>query len=572
MEVEGLTQIYHLLPPHIITRHACDNEAAVRAHKTIFYHAQKSTRKWARTDYRTALDRLHQAIQNRGSRIQVVHTHSHLEDTPTDDVDLQTRRNTLAAADTQADLAHTLPAMRLDASPREMFRVHNAYGPLEKNVGAATVSTLHLRCTNQLQKLKMEGRMIRTVESAVKLSTRCTLPTFLLSFRTKLILNRLPTRQERSRRGDTHADGSPVDPQCPHCPTEIETHEHALIHCPHHAANRLQLLYKVNSDIRATTSTLYKQGMQDAGRLSELLDHTVAPTFLLTEGWQTRYTDKHGRKIVTGKGPPRVTNTEGTRSLHPSLFVARARTSPVSHTQSLQIFKSTPRDTLDIHMLRLIMKHIPTQQLLSNVVGHPSCRNSLDIGQVGLQTQPVHESKLCIWEAHTRELNLLPHAVDAIDTHLTYSLAPLLIFSRDKQIVGMRHIHTVEESGLQVDTGAFWKGKRKGSTASTTSHKVYVHLSHGCPQRVSEIITLSIRVRHPTKFTPRPEDLTHLNIDKLAETPRSIADCIIGRANTVECLAIQAGFITQEQMLSITQNGTPRRLTTKLATTLQRTC
>ena len=136
----------------------------------------------------------------------------------------------------------------------------------------------------------------------------------------------------------------------------------------------------------------------------------------------------------------------------------------------------------------------------------------------------------------------------------------------------MRHIHTVEESGLQVDTGAFWKGKRKGSTASTTSHKVYVHLSHGCPQRVSEIITLSIRVRHPTKFTPRPEDLTHLNIDKLAETPRSIADCIIGRANTVECLAIQAGFITQEQMLSITQNGTPRRLTTKLATTLQRTC
>ena len=166
VEVEGLTQIYRLLPPHIITRHACDNEAAVRAHKTIFNHAQKSTRKWARTDYRTALDRLHQAIQNRGSRIQVVHTHSHLEDTPTDDVDLQTRRNTLAAADTQADLAHTLPAMRLDASPREMFRVHNAYGPLEKNVGAATVSTLHLRCTNQLQKLKMEGRMTTHTSTA----------------------------------------------------------------------------------------------------------------------------------------------------------------------------------------------------------------------------------------------------------------------------------------------------------------------------------------------------------------------------------------------------------------------
>jgi hypothetical protein len=83
------------------------------------------------------------------------------------------------------------------------------------------------------------------------------------------------------------------------------------------------------------------------------------------------------------------------------------------------------------------MKYIPTQQLLSNVVGHPSCRTALDIANVGLQAQPVRGDQLCIWEAHTRELNLLPHAADAIDTHLTYSSAPLLIFSRDKRIVGM---------------------------------------------------------------------------------------------------------------------------------------
>ena len=415
--------------------------------------------------------------------------------------------------------------------------------------------------------------MMHTVDHAVKLSSRCKLPTFLLSFRTKQILNnRLPTRQKRSRRGDKHTDGSPVAPHCPHYPTEIETHEHALINCPHHVFNRLQLLYEVNLSIRNTTATLSKQGMQDAGRISALLDQTTAPTFLLTDGWRTWYTDKHGRKTETGKVSQKVTNIEGTRSLHPSLFIARARTAPVSHQQSLQIFKSTSQDTLDIHMLRLIMENIPTQQLLSNVVGHPSCRIALDIAPVGLQNKPVHESKLCIREAHTRELNLLPHAVDAIDTHLTYSLAPLLIISRDKSIVGMEHIHTVEESGLQVDTGAFWKGKRKGSTASTTAHKVYVHLSHGRPQRVREIITLSIRLRHPTKFVQQPDDPNYLTIDRLAETPRSIVDCILGRATPVECLAIQAGFITHDQMESIAQNGTPRRLTTTLATALQRTC
>jgi hypothetical protein len=96
--------------------------------------------------------------------------------------------------------------------------------------------------------------------------------------------------------------------------------------------------------------------MQDAGRISALLDQTSAPTFLLTDGWRTWYTDKHGRKTETGRGPKKVTNIEGTRSLHPSLFIARARTASVSYQQSLQIFKSTPRDTLDIHMLRLIMK------------------------------------------------------------------------------------------------------------------------------------------------------------------------------------------------------------------------
>jgi hypothetical protein len=61
VELEALIQIYLLFPPQYRARHAFDNEAAVKAHTSIGYHAQKSARKWTRVDYRTTLDRLHQA-------------------------------------------------------------------------------------------------------------------------------------------------------------------------------------------------------------------------------------------------------------------------------------------------------------------------------------------------------------------------------------------------------------------------------------------------------------------------------------------------------------------------------
>ena len=48
-------------------------------------------------------------MQNRnGDNIDVIHTHSHLEHTLTQDADLHTRRQILAEADHQADLAHSL--------------------------------------------------------------------------------------------------------------------------------------------------------------------------------------------------------------------------------------------------------------------------------------------------------------------------------------------------------------------------------------------------------------------------------------------------------------------------------
>jgi hypothetical protein len=89
MEVEGLIQLYTLLPTHIHTRHACDNEAAVKAHYTTQHHAALGARRWAAVDYRATLDRLNIAITDRvGDPIDVIHTHSHLENVPTPDLDV----------------------------------------------------------------------------------------------------------------------------------------------------------------------------------------------------------------------------------------------------------------------------------------------------------------------------------------------------------------------------------------------------------------------------------------------------------------------------------------------------
>ena len=126
--------------------------------------------------------------------------------------------------------------------------------------------------------------MMRHVEHAIQLNTSCELSTFLMSFRTKLILNRLPTRLERNIRGEKHADDSPVAPHCPHCPTETETRKYALVNCPHNTSSHRTLLYEVNSTIRKTTSTLYRQGMQNVGRLSTFLVQTTDHPFLLTDG------------------------------------------------------------------------------------------------------------------------------------------------------------------------------------------------------------------------------------------------------------------------------------------------
>ena len=324
VEVEGLIQLYTLMPAHIHTRHACDNEAAVKAHLTSRAHAGLGARRWAAVEYRVTLDRLHQAISSRNGRpITVVHTHSHLENVSTPDTDLHTRRQLLAIADFQADKAHTLPAVQCGTSMRELFTVHGPHGPLEKNVGHGTLKTLTARRTNALENLPMEGALLRANPDRHNTASKSSLPDHLLIFRTKVILNRLPTRQERHRRGDTHADGTHIEATCPNCAHPIEDHLHAIADCPHLLHHAAQLAFDINNTIRTTSSTLFKKATRDAAWLQQQLQTMHDHTFVLKAGWRTTYTDKHGRTTVTSTGPDRVGSHKGRDTLHPTLFRSR---------------------------------------------------------------------------------------------------------------------------------------------------------------------------------------------------------------------------------------------------------
>jgi hypothetical protein len=228
-------------------------------------------------DYRTTLDRLHQAMIGRGGDgLQVVHTHSHLEHTPTLDTDFRTRRDILALADEAANIAHTQQPTRTDYSHRETFTVHNPNTDLWRKIQG------HQHYT--LRALKMEGEMARHAENAITVGKRSTLFDYLIVFRTKLLLNRLPTRQERHKRNDMHEDGTSVSPHCPHCPTETETHVRALLACPHNTVAAHRIAYDLNRTIRTTTSTLFRRGTQDAAHIRAYLTSQSTPPYKLRIG------------------------------------------------------------------------------------------------------------------------------------------------------------------------------------------------------------------------------------------------------------------------------------------------
>ena len=129
---------------------------------------------------------------------------------------------------------------------------------------------------------------------------------------------------------------------------------------------------------------------------------------------------------------------------------------------------------MDVHLLRLITKHIPTQLLLSEVAGHPACARADKLADIMYIEPPEAQHRYCIWDAHTIHVTDHPTYADAISRHLQYNTAPLLIISQDTTIPGMQQQVTIDTDTIQVNTGKFWQGNQKGSSR-TTNHGDTVH-------------------------------------------------------------------------------------------------
>jgi hypothetical protein len=256
------------------------------------------------------------------------------------------------------------------------------------------ITTLQQSKRLALSSLTMEGAISRHVERAVGTSKRCALPDYLAIHRTKILLNRLPTRRERNRRSDTHADGELIGPHCPHCPQEIETHAHALVTCSHNNATTNSFQYNLNKAIRDTTSTLFKKGQTDATWAHNMLQTAPNLPVKIVPGWTTSYKDKHGRTQKTGQGPDTVQSTSTGRTLHPTLFRTRSKHLELNHVQ--QAFQQTLRDTIDMHWIRAITKYLPTQRLYSAVDRHPSHPDSCTLKHIHRENDPPSSDGYCV--------------------------------------------------------------------------------------------------------------------------------------------------------------------------------
>ena len=130
-------------------------------------------------------------------------------------------------------------------------------------------------------------------------------PSFLTTFRHKLITRRLPNAYNRSTRQDTE-DGIIVNPWCPRCladgETITETTEHQMHTCPHVQRNHLQLARTVKNHFRNSASPVPCKPLIDADDL-ERITYNNNLEWETTPGWTSSTSDKHGRETVISKGP-----------------------------------------------------------------------------------------------------------------------------------------------------------------------------------------------------------------------------------------------------------------------------
>jgi hypothetical protein len=135
----------------------------------------------------------------------------------------------------------------------------------------------------------------------------------------------------------------------------------------------------------------------------------------------------------------------------------------------------------------------------------------------------IMRAKVCIWDAHTININSDARLLDAIGTHATYNPAPLFIISKDDRISGLTKAVSIPEGTIQINTSAFWKGRHKNTISTTNTTDLFVHMSPSFTQQDANTVDLITRIHNTLKYDRKTTDAMHaIFTEAMHETPPTI--------------------------------------------------
>jgi len=565
VELEALIHAYHLIPKHIETIHAVDNETTIDIHNSLASTGLPTQRTLMKMPYHSTIVRLHNAMQERGRFLEITHTLSHLEHKMTGDIDLKHRRDALAKADTEADTGHQIQHIIQDPSGIEDFALR-INGTLVEKAASSPFASIHTAVRkSQLYSRKMEGANHRAGCNPGWNTGGRKWPNFLRTFRHKLITQRLPTADNRSRRGDSE-NGTQVNPWCPLCletgTCTVETHDH-LLTCPCTSRDRLKLARQINNDCRHYYLPKSISTSLDYDEEGEILDN-AGISWDTTDGWESHMTDKHGRKTVISKGPQgRIYNGihRLTSWAHNILRHADTHISPQHHYGYLQ--DNRPDDSVDPHLLQGLAQTISATTIHDTIAHNPF-----------IPTPTLHTSTPSVGHLPT-VINTCEHNVDwsAITRNIDHT-RPWILLADDTQLDDIQeHIPTKRLTIIPPDTisqwgYSFWAGKA-GLFPETVGSNINVFVSDAVTpyQRTSIMDVIYMRSLTGGTLSSHPSPPVRTLTQ---ETPLEISDLLTNPDSSAPRLQLLSGVISL-QITNAWKGTIPQRLHQKLYRTLHKT-
>jgi hypothetical protein len=572
-ELEALIVLYQLLPPNVSARHSCDNQTAIDLHNNIEYITDMKSRKLLRIPYFSTLLRLDMAITSRGGgKIQIQHVLSHLEDSDCDDVDLKNRRYALCLADKAANEAHNLPIAPHDPSGDAPFSILHPNGlPFQKRASPWLRSRYAKKRAGLLFKLKSQGEILHSANTPPWEPGN--LPDHLVILRNKLILQVLPTRAYRNKRGDSHLEGSIVSPQCPTCPlsdtdnsdlSPLETNAHFLTDCQISVNSRWKLRASDNLIVRGFCDFGFTRNRDsriaiENEKIKIMLRDTA--DIELGPSWVHYKTDKHGRKTVTERGEQRIIKTSFPYKSMRTDWYYRTFTDMNRTIDSESIMSTTPEAVLDPIFINACATLFKAKAVFSSLpnIPHISCISDQVKSIANIATCLSHLDPILVDMSHLSEYD-----IDEVKSFLQSCTNPLLIIA-DHQLEwsSLDIFLAILPNELQILTPRYWEGNEKASLTTTYSRNLFLHASRGLLSEkqyleYGEALENRTLIQKPQRhrFTQCTTEIGELT----SIIPRSISDSF-ERSNNhpIKHLATLIGLFSLAQMDALKDQGVPIR-------------